>query len=202
VKFRQHLDVWLKPIVFTVCLIPFAVLTVALLTNQLGPNPIEELTDETGEWALRFILIGLAMTPLRHRLKKTWPVRLRRMIGLYAFFYASVHFIIYFGLDHQLDFSALLEDLLERPYVLAGFTALMIFLPLAITSTKRMARRLGRRWQSLHRWVYLGATAAVVHYIWLARGERIEPIIYLIVLLILLLLRLQKLLGSSSNKTS
>lgn len=181
-------------IVFLVALIPFAFLVFALLTGKLGVNPIERLTNETGEWAIRFIMISLSLTPLRGLLKSAWPVKLRRMLGLFAFFYAFVHFCVYVLLDQQLDLLAVWQDLSERPYILAGFTALMIFLPLAATSTRGMARRLGRRWSSLHRWVYLAATAAVVHYVWLAKGDLIEPFVYLAILFVLLSYRFIKLL--------
>jgi len=183
-----------KLIVFLVSLVPFVYLLTALLTGSLGANPIEALTDETGEWAIRFIMLSLSLTPLRGLLKNAWPVRLRRMLGLYAFFYTALHFGVYFGLDQQLDLVAVWEDLSERPYILAGFTAFVIFLPLAATSTRGMVKRLGRRWSSLHRWVYIAATAAVVHYVWLARGDLIEPFVYLGILFVLLSYRFVKLL--------
>ena len=192
--FRRVPFGFVRLFVFTVALIPFAYLVFALFTGKLGANPIERLTNETGEWAIRFIMISLSLTPLRGLLKNAWPVKLRRMLGLFAFFYAFLHFCIYFLLDQQLDLVAVWQDLNERPYILAGFTAFLIFLPLAATSTRGMARRLGRRWSSLHRWVYLAATAAVVHYVWLAKGDLIEPFVYLGILFILLSYRFVKLL--------
>ena len=192
--FRRVPFGFVRLFVFTVALIPFAYLVFALFTGKLGANPIERLTNETGEWAIRFIMISLSLTPLRGLLKNAWPVKLRRMLGLFAFFYAFLHFCIYFLLDQQLDLLAVWRDLNERPYILAGFTAFLIFLPLAATSTRGMARRLGRRWTSLHRWVYLAATAAVVHYVWLAKGDLIEPFVYLGILFVLLSYRFVKLL--------
>ena len=192
--FRRIPFGFVRLLVFTVALIPFAYLVFALFTGKLGANPIERLTNETGEWAIRFIMISLSLTPLRGLLKNAWPVKLRRMLGLFAFFYAFLHFCIYFLLDQQFDLLAVWRDLNERPYILAGFTAFLIFLPLAATSTRGMARRLGRRWASLHRWVYLAATAAVVHYVWLAKGDLIEPFVYLGILFILLSYRFVKLL--------
>ena len=186
---------WLKPLVFSASFIPFASLLYALLTNQLGPNPIEVLTDETGEWALRFVVLGLMLTPLRWWLKKPWPVQLRRMIGLFAFFYAVVHFSIYLFLDQQLDFAAIVDDLFERPYITAGSVAFLILLPLAITSNRAMVKRLGNKWQSLHRWVYIAACAAIVHYVWLAKGDRIEPYVYLAIVMALLIVRLKRTLS-------
>jgi len=154
---------WLKPLVFTASLIPFAGMVYALLTEQLGPNPIEALTDETGEWALRFVVLGLALTPLRYWLKKPWPVQLRRMIGLFAFFYALTHFSIYLILDLQLDISAFIADVVERPYITAGTVAFLILIPLAVTSNRVMVKRLGKKWQSLHRWAISSTTTQQYH---------------------------------------
>jgi len=182
-----------KLVVFFSALVPFILLLQTLLTGQLGPNPIDTLTDKTGTLAIRFLLISLALTPLRLLLKATWPIRLRRMLGLFAFFYAALHVSIYFGLDQQLDFAAIWEDLAERPYVLAGTVAFLILITLAITSPKAMVRRLGgKRWASLHRWVYIAGTAAVAHYVWLAKGDLIEPFVYLWVLLVFFSYRLVK----------
>ena len=183
-----------KPTVFLLALAPFIYLVQALLSGALGPNPIDALTDLTGTLAIRMLLISLALTPLRWLLKATWPVRLRRMLGLFAFFYAMLHVSIYLGLDQQFDLAAIWDDLAERPYILAGTVAFLILIPLAATSTRAMVRRLGRRWSSLHRGVYLAGTAAVVHYVWLAKGDLIEPLVYLAVLLVLLSYRLIKLL--------
>jgi sulfoxide reductase heme-binding subunit YedZ len=191
-KTRGTKRAWLKPLVFIVSLVPLVSLLVSLLTNQLGANPIEALTDETGEWALRFIVLGLLLSPLRWWLKVTWPVQIRRMIGLFAFFYALVHLGIYLFLDQQLDLAAIVADLLERPYIAAGTVAFSILLPLAVTSNRKMVKRLGKRWQSLHRWVYIAACAAVVHYVWLAKGDRVEPLVYLAIVMVLLIVRLKR----------
>lgn len=182
---------WLKPLVFSVSLAPFIYLVYALFTNQLGANPVEAITRDTGELTIRFLWISLALTPLRWLLRQTWPIRIRRQIGLFAFFYCCLHVLTYFALDLQLSLDALIEDLLERPYILAGFTGFVILLPLALTSPKRIARRLGRTWMALHRWVYLAATAGAVHYVWLAKGDLLEPYVYLLLLIGLLLARLR-----------
>lgn len=188
-------DPWLKPLVFLACLAPFIYMVYALaFTRDLGANPIEALCDLTGNLAIRILLISLALTPIRWWLKATWPVRLRRMVGLFAFFYALLHFLVYALLDQGLDLAAIATDIVERPYVLAGTAALLVLIPLAITSPKRMARRMGRRWQSLHRWVYLGATAAVVHYVLLAKGDLIAPYVYLGILMFLLGVRMIRML--------
>lgn len=196
-RWRPALFRWqslVKPTVFLLALSPFIYLVQALLSGALGPNPIDALTDLTGTLAIRMLLISLALTPLRWLLKATWPVRLRRMLGLFAFFYATLHVSIYLGLDQQLDLAAIWDDLAERPYILAGTTAFLILIPLAATSTRAMARRLGKRWSSLHRGVYLAGTAAVVHYVWLAKGDLVEPLVYLAVLLALLAYRFVRLL--------
>lgn len=190
-------NVWpkfLKVLVFLAALTPFVSLVQSLLMGQLGPNPIDPLTDHTGTLAIRFLLISLALTPLRFLLKKTWPLRFRRMMGLFAFFYAFLHVTVYTVLDQQLNLTDIWNDLAERPYILAGTTAFLLLLPLAITSTKKMVRRLGQRWLVLHRAVYIASLAAVVHYVWLAKGDILEPFVYLAVLMILLSFRLVRLI--------
>jgi len=181
----------IKPLVFLVLLSPFLWLVYALFTAQLGENPIEAITDFTGEWAFRILLLSLAMTPLRQLLKKPWPVRYRRMIGLYAFFYVCLHFLTYLILDQQLDVSAIFSDILDRPYITAGTVGFLVLIPLALTSTKGMMKRLGKRWKSLHKWVYVAGAAASLHYIWLAKGDRIEPFVYLGVFLLLMVPRVK-----------
>ena len=181
-----------KPVVFLAALAPFLYLLNGLLTAQLGPNPIDVLTDQTGTLAIRMLLISLSLTPLRWVLKQTWPVRLRRMLGLFAFFYACLHVSIYLVLDQQMDLSLIWSDLAERPYIMAGTLAFLVLIPLAVTSTKKMVRRLGRSWLALHRGIYLAGAAAVVHYVWLAKGDLIEPLVYLAILLLLLIYRLVK----------
>lgn len=173
-------------------LAPFVYILHALFTDQLGPNPIDTLTDQTGTLAIRMLLISLALTPLRHVLKSTWPLRFRRMLGLFAFFYALLHVTVYLALDQQFDPGAIWEDLAERPYIMAGTLAFLLLLPLAVTSTRKMVKRLGRRWTLLHRSVYIAAAAVIVHYVWLAKGDLIEPFVYLGILLLLFSYRLLK----------
>lgn len=181
-----------KPLVFVLALLPFLLLLQSLLAGELGPNPIDTITDLTGTYAIRMLLISLMLTPLRWLLKNTWPIRFRRMLGLFAFFYALLHVTTYLLLDQQFDVAAIWSDLLERPYIIAGTVAFLILLPLAITSNRRMVKRLGKRWMSLHRWVYIAGTAAVVHYVWLAKGDLIEPFVYLAILFLLYSYRLVK----------
>lgn len=185
---------WVKLVVFVLALLPFAALVWSVLTNNAGPNPIETIEQESGEWSLRFLLLSLAMTPLAELFKSIWPVRLRRMIGLFAFFYVLVHFLAYAVLDQYLNLSDILTDVLEKPFITVGFVGFLLLLALAVTSNKFMVRKMKSRWKALHRWVYIAATTGILHYIWLAKGERIEPVIYLMVLIVLLGYRVRKLL--------
>lgn len=190
----MQLQVLLKPAVFLAASAPFVWLIYSLFTGQLGPNPIDSLTDSTGTLAIRLLLISLTLTPLRYVLKQTWPLRFRRMLGLFAFFYAALHVSIYLLLDQQFDIGLIWEDLVQRPYVLAGTLSFLILLPMAVTSTRKMVRRLGKRWSVLHSGVYIAGCAAVVHYVLLARGDLIEPFVYLAILIILFTIRLARIL--------
>ncbi len=182
----------LKPVVWLLSLTPFLYLlyAVTMAPDILGANPQEYLTHNTGAWSLRFLLITLLMTPLRRLTGWTFPIRIRRMLGLFAFFYVTLHLVIYAGLDLALDWSHLGEDILERPYITVGFTAWLLLIPLAMTSTNAMMRRLGRRWKKLHRLVYLIATLGCIHFIWLVKKDLQEPLIYITIFIVLMLLRL------------
>ena len=178
-----------KPLLFVACLVPFALLLRAALTDGLGANPIETVTHSTGEWTLRLLLLTLAMTPLRRLLGHAWPIRLRRMLGLFVFFYACLHFLAWAWLDQQWLPQAILADILERPYITVGFIAWLLLIPLALTSTRGSMRRLGPRWKRLHRSVYLVGILGVVHYLWLVKADLLEPIVYAVLLGLLLLSR-------------
>lgn len=158
-------------------------------TGNLGANPVEALTHRTGQWGLRFLLIGLAITPLRILTGYGRLLRFRRMLGLYAFFYASLHFLIYLILDRELEFNTIVEDIAERPYITIGFTALMLMMPLAVTSNRALMRRMGRRWQQLHRLVYVVGVCAIVHFLWLVKADLRAPLVYASVLATLLAVR-------------
>ena len=177
---------------FTITLgaLPAALLVVSALTDGLGANPVEQVTHVTGDWALRFLLLSLAVTPVRRLLGWSWAAPLRRTLGLVAFFYACCHYLIYLGLEHMFDWPMIVEDLLARRYVWAGFAALLCLVPLAATSTRAMMRWLGRRWISLHRLVYLAAALGVIHFLWLVKSDLREPLVYAAVLVFLLGLRL------------
>jgi len=183
-----------KPAAHLLCALPLLWLAWDTWHEQLGPDPIAELTHRSGIWALRLLLLTLAITPLRRLTRQTWLVRFRRMTGLWAFAYASVHLSIYVVLDLGGYWPQLLEDLRKRAFIIAGFSAWLLMLPLAATSTAAAMRRLGRRWQRLHRLVYVVGVAAVLHFWWLVKAgkviARIEPVIYAALLLVLLLARL------------
>jgi len=180
-----------KPWVFVACLVPLVWLVWRGLTGALTANPIEDITHRTGDWALRLLLVTLAITPLRRMLGWSSLASYRRMIGLFAFFYAALHLSTYLVLDFFFAFDLILDDVIERRYVTAGLTAFMLLLPLALTSTTGMIRRLGgARWRQLHRLVYLAAVAAVVHYLWLVKIDIGPPLVYAAVLAVLLGLRL------------
>jgi sulfoxide reductase heme-binding subunit YedZ len=181
---------WSKPVLFLVCLLPLCLLVLRTVGNDLGANPVETLTHDTGDWALRFLLISLAVTPLRLLTGKAWLIRYRRMLGLFAFFYALLHFIIYLWIDQGFLWSEIVADILKRPYITIGFAAFLILLPLAATSTKGMVRRLGKRWTSLHRLVYASALLAILHFIWLVKADYREPGLYLFIFLLLMLFRM------------
>jgi sulfoxide reductase heme-binding subunit YedZ len=180
---------WSKPAIFLLCLLPLCLLVIRTINNDLGANPVETLTHDTGDWALRFMLLSLAVTPLRLLTRRAWLIRYRRMLGLFAFFYAFLHFTVYLWIDQSFLWSEIAADILKRPYITMGFAAFLILLPLAATSTKGMVRRLGKRWASLHRLVYPAALLAILHFIWLTRADYREPGVYLALFLLLMLFR-------------
>ena len=182
---------WLKAGVFLVALIPLGVIAAAASSGDLGANPVETLLHHFGDWTLRLMLVTLAVTPVRRLSGWNQAVRLRRMLGLFAFFYAVLHLATYVVLDRSLLLEEVIDDLTERPYIMVGFSAFVLLVPLAATSTNAMVRRLGgRRWRLLHRIVYAAAIGGVVHYWWLVKADVREPLVYAAVLAILLGLRL------------
>ena len=177
---------WLKTLAVITCLVPFGQLAYKAYTGDLGVNPIEFITHFTGDWALIFLLITLSVTPLRKISGWNRLIQFRRMLGLFAFFYALLHFSTYIVLDHFFDFQRIMKDILKRPYVTVGFTAFVLMIPLAITSTAGMIRRLGKRWQQLHRLVYIAAIAGVIHFYWQVKADIRRPLQYGAILAILL----------------
>lgn len=180
----------LKPVVFVACLGPLAWLVYGVFADALGANPIDAITDGTGTWTLRFLVLTLLITPLRKWTGWNPLIRFRRMIGLFAFFYGTLHFITYFWLDQFFDLAAIAEDIGKRPFITVGFTAFVLMIPLALTSTAGWIRRLGgRRWNLLHRLVYVSATCGVVHYWWLVKADISRPARYAAMVAILLAAR-------------
>lgn len=172
-----------KPAVFAAALVPLGLLVRAALSNGLGANPIEAVTHTTGDWTLRFLLMTLAVTPLRWITGWNPAVRFRRMLGLFAFFYGMLHLLTYVVLDKFFAWHEILRDVMHRRFIMVGATALALLVPLAATSTAGMIRRMGgRAWQALHRLVYLSAIAGVVHYWWLVKADVTKPRVYAVVL--------------------
>jgi sulfoxide reductase heme-binding subunit YedZ len=179
----------LKAVVFVLALVPLGKLAlgVVFFPDWLGANPAEFITRSTGDWTLRFLLITLAVTPLRKLAGWHWLAGFRRMFGLYAFFYALVHLSSYVSFDHVFDVAAILKDIVKRPFITVGFTTLVLLVPLAVTSTNRMVQRLGaKRWLALHRLVYVIAPLGVLHFWWMVKRDITEPAIYALILTALL----------------
>ena len=182
----------IKSVVFVLALLPFCRLVWGGFANQLGANPLEFITWNTGDWTLYFLCMTLAVTPLRRFSGWNWLVRLRRMIGLFAFFYAFLHFTTFLWFDHFFDVQEMLADVVKRPFILVGFTAFVLLIPLAVTSTNGMVKRLGaKRWQWLHRLIYLIAALGILHFWWMKAGKHNfeQPIIFGTIVAVLLLLR-------------
>lgn len=177
----------LKPAVFVVCLVPVTLLLYNAFWGSLGVNPLETITNETGIWTLRLLVATIAITPIRWLTKWNPIINFRRMIGLFAFFYGTIHFFIYFLFDRLLEFDGLWEDIKLRPYITVGFTAFVLMIPLAMTSTKGWIRRLGgHRWNLLHKLVYVSAALGVLHYFWKVKLDTTNPLIYAAIVGILL----------------
>jgi methionine sulfoxide reductase heme-binding subunit len=180
-----------KPAVFAVALIPFAWLVWRVITDDLGTNPIETLNRYTGDWTLRFLMFVLAVTPLRKLTGWNVLLRFRRMIGLFVFFYVCMHFLTWIWIDQYFDVQSIIKDVIKRPFITLGFACLLMLIPLAITSTDNMVRRLGaRNWKRLHRLVYVIGIGGVIHYWWLVKSDIREPLLYASILVVLLGLRL------------
>ena len=190
---------WSKPVVFLLCLLPLAALGWRALHGELTANPIEFITHATGDWTLRFLVITLCVTPFRKILHLPELIRFRRMLGLFTFFYACLHFTTYIWLDKFFDLSEMWKDIAKRKYITVGFMAFLLLIPLAVTSTAGWIRRLGgKRWQRLHRLIYFSAALGVIHYYWLVKSAVIRPLTYGAIVAVLLLWRL---FASLSRKT-
>jgi sulfoxide reductase heme-binding subunit YedZ len=182
---------YFKPVIFLACLGPLGILVWRGLHSLLGPNPIETITHATGDWTLRFLLITLAISPLRRITRQYWLIEYRRMLGLFAFFYGTLHLMTYVWLDKFFAVHEMLADIAKRRFITAGMTAFVLMLPLALTSTRWSIRKLGgKRWQALHRLIYFSAAAGVIHYIWLVKADLRKPLEYAALLAVLLLYRI------------
>lgn len=181
----------IKLAIFLAALVPLGRLAWRALHDALGANPIEVITHSTGDWTLIFILVTLSITPLRRITRQYWLIGVRRMVGLFAFFYGTLHFLTYIWLDKFFDTHEMWKDIAKRPFITLGFSALVLMIPLALTSTTWSIRRLGgRNWQRLHRLIYFTGVLGVIHYYWLVKADHRKPIEYAIALSLLLLYRL------------
>jgi sulfoxide reductase heme-binding subunit YedZ len=191
---------YVRPVLFVLCLLPAVVLISSIAAGDLGANPLEAIRDSTGIWTLRFLLMTLTITPLRRLTKWHSVIKIRRMLGLFAFFYAMLHFVSYVWLDQFFDFSEMARDLTKRPFIMAGYAGFVVLVPLAVTSTPKWIVRLGgERWQLLHRLIYVSAAAGVLHYIWRLKLDVSRPVIYGVVLGILMMLRMYYLFDSKKR---
>lgn len=177
-----------KPLLFTLALLPALLLAWHAAQDSLGPNPVEALQRQSGSWSFNFLLLTLAMTPLRQLTGQAWPIRLRRMLGLYAFFYATLHLLCFAGFEHGFEATPIAQDILDRRFVLAGFAAWLLMLPLAVTSLPHLQRALGpAHWKALHRSIYVIGVIAALHYLWLVKATALLwPIGYALALAMLL----------------
>ena len=169
---------------------PIYIIIYQLIYNKLGPEPVDRIINHFGEWTLIFVLLTLSMTPLRKITNSLEWIKFRRMLGLFAFFYASIHMLSYVGLDYRFDFEPLINDVLKKKFIFIGFSAWLLLIPLAITSSDRMVRILKKNWEKLHRLVYIISIFGVLHFIWLSKTIFFKPLIFLIILIILLLFRI------------
>lgn len=180
----------IKTVLWLLCLLPLSRLVYLAFTDELGANPIEFITRSTGTWTLVGLLITLSITPLRKLTGLGWLLRFRRLLGLFAFFYACLHFTTYIWLDQFFDPASIAKDIVKRPFITVGFAAFVLLIPLAWTSRQRMMKKLGRHWQQLHRLIYVIASLGVIHYWWLVKKDITQPLIYACVLILLLAMRL------------
>jgi len=182
---------YFKPGVFILSTIPFLFIFYKIYFNKLGPEPVKEITHFTGEWTLIFICITLSMTPLKRITNLTMWVSFRRMLGLFVFFYASLHLLTYVGIDYRFSWKPILNDVFKKKYIFIGFAAWVLLIPLAITSSQKMIKLLKNNWKKLHRLIYIIAIFGSLHYIWLSKTIFFKPLVYLVIILVLLALRIK-----------
>ena len=189
--FLLNMQKYIKIPIFFISLLPILIIFYQIIFNQLGPEPVKEITHVTGNWTLRFIIITLAMTPLQKFTKLNFWISYRRMFGLFVFFYASAHMMTYLGIDYRFDWSSIGDDIVKKKFIFAGFLAWLLLVPLALTSSKRMIRLLRDKWKKLHKLIYIISLLGIIHYLWLVKVVTVEPLIYLIIIVILLMLRVK-----------
>lgn len=189
----------IRACVFLLSLLPFVLLLKAAIQDQLGANPVEALHHGCGDWALRFLCLGLGLTPYRKITGQSWPIRFRRMMGLFAFFYATLHFLVYVILDLSGSWSAFKDEVPDSPYILMGLLTFFLMIPLAVTSTKAMQKRLAANWRKLHRLVYIIAITALIHFFWLVKADYTQPLIYALIVFVLLGFRMLLFFGKKIN---
>ncbi len=178
-----------KPSIFFLSLIPFLLILYKIIFNKLGPEPVKEITHFTGEWTLLFIIFTLSMSPLKKITKLNIWISFRRMLGLFLFFYATLHMLTYVAIDYRLDFQSISKDILTKKFIFVGFAAWILLLPLAFTSSKKAMIYLKDKWKKLHRLIYIISILGIIHFIWLVKKDLTEPLIYAVIVVILLLFR-------------
>ncbi len=182
---------YFKPSIFILSTIPFLIISYKIFFNKLGPEPVKEITHFTGEWTLIFICLTLAMSPLRKFTNLTVWIKLRRMLGLFVFFYATIHMLTYLGIDYRFDLKPIINDVIKKKYIFIGFSAWLLLVPLAITSSQKMVNLLKHNWKKLHKLIYLIAIFGSLHYIWLSKTIFFKPLMFLVIIVVLLALRIK-----------
>jgi len=182
---------YFKSFVFIVCLWPLGTIILDIYYNDLGAEPVKKIMDHFGEWTLIFICLTLTMSPLKRITNLAFWVKFRRMLGLFVFFYATIHLLTYVGLDYRFDWEPIINDVLKKKYIFIGFSAWLLLIPLTITSSQKMIKILGRYWKNLHRLVYVIAIFGSLHYIWLSKTIFFKPLIYTLIIVVLLALRIK-----------
>ena len=182
---------YFKPSIFILSIIPFLIIFYKIFFNKLGPEPVKEITHFTGEWTLIFICLTLSMSPLKRFTNFIFWIKIRRMLGLFVFFYATLHLLTYVVIDYRFDWDQIIDDVVKKRYIFIGFAAWLLLIPLVITSSKKMIVILKKRWKKLHRLVYIIAVFGALHYIWLSKTIFFKPLIYSIIIIVLLALRIK-----------
>ena len=181
---------YLKPCIFVLILVPFLIITYKIFFNKLGPEPVKEITHFTGEWTLIFICLTLSMSPLKKLTNLNYWVKVRRMLGLFVFFYASLHLLTYIGIDYRFSWQPIFDDVVKKKYIFVGFAAWVLLIPLTITSSQKMMLLLKQKWKKLHRLIYVIAILGSLHFIWLSKTIYFKPLFYFVLITVLLALRI------------